>query len=100
MIIYDFPIYTFHALLQIMKYLLIRTLLEGESKGRETRERSAYLIACIMLLELLVHQDPDAVQALAASFYKYSASTLRTLKKQLPQKATEKLERIIKDRNK
>eukprot|EP00439_Symbiodinium_sp_Y106_P073523 s2186_g13.t2 len=62
-----------------------------------TVDSYAYLIACIMLLELLVHQDPDAVQALAASFYKYSASTLRTLKKQLPQKATEKLERIIKD---
>ncbi|CAE7209196.1 unnamed protein product, partial [Symbiodinium sp. CCMP2456] len=64
-----------------------------------TVDNYGYLVSCIMLVELLLPDHPQAneIPTLAAQFYKYSASNLRTLKKQLPQKATEKLERIIKD---
>ena len=58
----------------------------------------SYVVSCLMLAELIACPKSDTELGVQAnSLWKFTFSSLRVLKKQLPTKATERLERMIKD---
>ena len=69
--------------------------LQEATKTEPTVEKLSACIACLMAAEIISAPKPD-LHAQTQQFYKYASMHLKVLKKDLPVRATERIDRMLK----